>query len=214
MKVKICGITNKDDAVWAVNYGADLIGLNFYRESPRHITLSAAKKWVPELPPFAALVGVFVNAPMEDVARAAAELKLKGVQLHGDETPSDLASLRVLLQGQGLSPFIVKAVRVADETSLSVLDAYRDVVDYFLLDAYKAGQEGGTGETFNWDLAIRAKEAGKPVILAGGLTPVNVREAVKKTSPWGVDVASGVEKSPKRKDLDKMRDFITLAKKG
>jgi phosphoribosylanthranilate isomerase len=213
MKVKICGITNKDDAIWAINYGADFIGLNFYKESPRHVSVASAEKWTTQLPPFASLVGVFVNAPQKDIAHAVAKLKLKGVQLHGDESPAFASELRSTLAQMGHPVFVIKAIRVQDESSMAAVPQFAESVDYIMLDAYSPEQPGGTGSRFDWDLAIRAKDAGKPIFLAGGLSPENVKEAVRKVGPFAVDVASGVEKSPKRKDTKKMQDFITNAKR-
>lgn len=213
VKVKICGITNKEDAVWAVNYGADFIGLNFWKESSRHVTATTAAKWTVQLPPFVPLYGVFVNADQNEIVKTVEHMKLKGIQLHGDESASSVAALRVALEGSGLPVKIIKAIRMQNEESLKVLSEYRDLVDYFLLDSFVQDQPGGTGTRFNWDLAIKAKEIGKPIFLAGGLAPDNVKEAVKKVGPFAVDVASGVEKSPKRKDPDKIRDFINNAKK-
>ncbi|MBV9080688.1 MAG: phosphoribosylanthranilate isomerase [Elusimicrobia bacterium] len=213
MKVKICGITNKDDATWALNYGADFIGVNFWKGSKRHVTPAAAADWVPFLPGFASVVGVFVDAGAKDIAQIAAKLNLKGVQLHGLESPQQVAAIKKELAETEVPPFIVKAVAVRDEGSLTVLEDYKNLVDYFLLDSFSPDMPGGTGETFNWELALRAKTLGKPFFLAGGLTPQNVAEATKKVQPFAVDVASGVEKSPKRKDPEKMRDFITNAKK-
>lgn len=213
VKIKICGITNKEDAVWAVNYGADILGLNFWKESPRYVTLATAGKWVSQLPPFVPLYGVFVNADQNEIVKTVEHLKLKGVQLHGDESAAFVAALRIALEGSGLPVKIIKAIRMENEASLNVLTDYKDSVDYFLLDSFVKDQPGGTGTRFNWDLAIKAKEIGKPIFLAGGLAPENVKEAVKKVDPYAVDVASGVEKSPKRKDPDKIRDFINNAKK-
>jgi phosphoribosylanthranilate isomerase len=212
MKVKICGITNKDDATWALNYGADFIGINLYKESPRHNSVASAVKWAADLPSFAHKVGIFVNADQKEIVDATIKLKLSGVQLHGDETADFVKALRLELDGVGRPVFICKAVRVADESSLQSLADYAPVVDYFLLDANVPGVAGGTGQTFNWDLAAKAKEFGKPVFLAGGLNPDNVAQAVKKVGPFGVDVASGVEKSPRKKDLEKMKAFIQNAK--
>jgi phosphoribosylanthranilate isomerase len=212
MKIKICGITNKEDAVWAINYGADYIGLNFYKDSPRHVSFVSANKWVPELPSFASLVGVFVDEAIPETVKIVDKLKLKGVQLHGAETPETITLLRVALEGLGRPVFIMKGFRMRDESSLRELEEYQATVDYFLLDAYVEDQMGGTGTVFNWDLAVKAKDLGKPIFLAGGLTPENVREAGKKVAPYAVDVASGVEKSPKRKDVKKVEDFIRNAK--
>ena len=213
MKVKVCGLTNKEDAIWAINYGADYLGLNFFKESPRQVSLATAAKWVPELPSFASTIGVFVNAAKEDIVKTCDKLNLKGIQLHGNEDPDFLKGLRVAFEGQGRQVFIIKAFHMLDEASLDALPAFVDVADYFLLDSKVEGLEGGTGVRFNWDLAVKAKELGKPIILAGGLTPENVKEAVKKVAPFAVDVASGVERSPKRKDAQKLQAFITIAKK-
>lgn len=214
MKVKICGITNKDDATWAINYGADFIGINFWKGSKRYVSTANALAWVPSLPSFASVVGVFVDAPVPDIVSAAARMNLKGVQLHGNETPDEVAALRkALAESAEVPPIIIKAIRVQGSDSLAAIAAYKGVADYVLLDAFVESAPGGTGESFNWDLAAEAKAHGLPVFLAGGLTPDNVKDAAKAAQPFAVDVASGVEKSPKRKDLEKMRDFITKAKK-
>ena len=213
MKVKICGLTGKEDAIWAINYGADLLGVNFYKESPRHVSLASAEKWVSALPSFASVIGVFVNAEEKEIVKHVSRLKLKGVQLHGDESPEMVASLKGALNAAGLNAYIIKAIRVKDEESLSLLSAYQPSVEYFLLDAFVEGETGGTGTRFNWDLALKARESGTPIFLTGGLTPENVKEAVKKVMPFAVDVASGVEKSPRKKDQDKIKNFIDHAKK-
>ena len=212
MKVKICGITNKEDAVWALNYGADYIGLNLWKESKRHVAAASAAAWTAQLPGFATLVGVFVDADQNEIVHAVQKLNLKGVQLHGDESPATVAALRLALEGMGRTVFIVKAFRIENEESLASLADYKDTVDYFLLDSFHPDEMGGTGGRFDWNLALRAKELGKPIFLAGGLTPENVKEAIKKVAPMAVDVASGVEKSPKKKDPEKMKEFIRNAK--
>jgi phosphoribosylanthranilate isomerase len=212
VKVKICGLTNKDDATWAINYGADYLGVNFYKESPRHVSVPTAVKWVPQLPPFVPVIGVFVDETNENILKAIDKLNLKGVQLHGNETVEQIAALRIEIEGQGRSVLIIKAFRVAGEESLAEIPRYADVVDHILLDARVEGEMGGTGQRFNWDLALKAKEWGKPVFLAGGLTPENVKEAGKKVKPFAVDVASGVEKSPRKKDSDKIKSFIDNAR--
>jgi phosphoribosylanthranilate isomerase len=213
VKVKICGLTNKEDAVWAVNYGADYLGINFSKESPRHVSSASASKWVSQLPPFANVIGVFVNADQNEIVKTVEHLKLKGIQLHGDESPAAVAALRIALEGSGLPVKIIKAIRMQNEESVNAMADFKDSVDYFLLDSFVQDQPGGTGTRFNWELAVKAKDFGKPIFLAGGLNPDNVKEGVKKVGPYAVDVASGVEKSPKRKDSDKIRDFITNAKK-
>ncbi|MBS1985774.1 MAG: phosphoribosylanthranilate isomerase [Bdellovibrionales bacterium] len=211
-KVKICGVTNKDDAVWALNYGADYIGINFWKESKRHMSIKTAASLAAELPSFATLVGVFVNPVVEDVVRAVKEAKLKGVQLHGNETLSDVVALRVALNGAGFNPFIIKALRIENAVSLTQAQQFVDAVDYFLLDAYVTGEQGGTGQQFDWNL-LKGVTLPKPFFLAGGLVPGNVKEAVKLVGPFGVDVASGVENGPRKKSAEKMRDFIQYAKK-
>jgi phosphoribosylanthranilate isomerase len=150
MKVKICGLTNKDDAVWALNYGADYLGVNLWKESKRHVSLATATTWVPQLPSFASVVGVFVDAGQDEIVNAVVKLNLKGVQLHGDESPAMVSALRVALGGTGRTVFIVKAFRMQDESTLAKLQDYKDAVDYLLLDSFirnirAASASGSTG---------------------------------------------------------------------
>jgi len=199
--VKICGITNATDALAAVGSGADALGLMFYEGSPRHVTVKAAAEIARQLPPFVIKVGVFVNAPEDAVLRAVGECGLNIVQFHGDETPEYC----------GLFPVMtIKAFRVRDAGSLKALVDYQ--TDAFLLDAHTPDKLGGTGATFNWDLAIEAQKLGRPIFLAGGLTPENVAEAVRRVRPYAVDVSSGVEESPGKKDHQKVAAFIKAAK--
>jgi phosphoribosylanthranilate isomerase len=199
--VKICGITNIDDATVAAEAGADALGLMFYEPSPRHITIKAASDVAKKLPPFVIKVGVFVNAAEDLVMRAIGECGLNIVQFHGDESPEYCSQFPMMT---------IKAFRVRDEESLKVLPDYP--TDAWLLDAYVAGKQGGTGEKFNWDLAVQAQKLGKPIFLAGGLTPENVADAVSKVHPYAVDVSSGVEATPGKKDHEKVRSFIKSAK--
>ena len=196
-KVKICGITNVADGLAAAEAGADMIGLMFYEKSPRHVTMPTAVAIARAIPPFVLKVGVFVNAPEELILRAIGECGLGMVQFHGEETPEFCTQFGLMS---------MKAFRVRDADSLHALPHYR--TDAFLLDAYSATGLGGTGETFNWDLAIEAKKFGKPIFLAGGLTPDNVADAVRKVQPFAVDVSSGVESSPGKKDHAEVRAFI------
>lgn len=200
IRVKICGITSLEDALMAVEAGADALGFVFHEQSPRHVTLEDATGIIAGLPPFVQTVGLFVNRPVEFVNETAARCRLDLVQLHGDEPPEfcDAVERRV-----------IKAFRVKDITSLDPIRHYR--VAAHLLDAYSPTAYGGTGLTFNWDIAKAAKEFG-PVILAGGLTPDNVREAVEAVQPYAVDVSGGVESSPGKKDAAKIREFIQRAK--
>ena len=200
-RVKICGITNVADGLAAAEAGADMIGLMFYESSPRHITLARAAEISRALPPFLMRVGVFVNAPADFVLRAISECNLTMLQFHGDET-SDFCTQFGLMN--------MKAIRVRDAGSLAQLEHYQ--TDAFLLDAHSKNGLGGTGEKFNWDLAVEAQKFGKPIFLAGGLTPENVVDAVRKVHPFGVDVSSGVESAPGIKDHAKVKAFITAAK--
>lgn len=211
MKVKICGLTGKEDAVWALNVGADYLGFNFYKKSVRHIAKKSAS-WILELPSFASTVGIFVDEEFKHIAEVVRSLRLKGIQLHGNESVESIKLLRDQLAVQANPVFIIKGFRVKDVISISELEAYKDVVDYFLLDAYVENIEGGTGHTFDWNLALEAKKIGKPIFLAGGLSPDNVKDAISHVQPFAVDVASGVEKSPRKKDFDKMKQFIENAK--
>ena len=200
-KVKICGITNLADGLAAVEAGADALGLNFYEKSPRHISLKTAAEISRQLPPFVLRVGLFVNAPEDLVLRAIGECSLNMLQFHGDE-PSEFCTQFGLMS--------MRAFRIRDAGSLKQIPEFH--TDAYLLDAYSPGARGGTGERFNWDLAIEAQKFGKPVFLAGGLTPENVADAVRKVRPFGVDVASGVESSTGKKDHAKIRAFIAAVR--
>ena len=199
--VKICGITSEADALAAAEAGADAIGLMFYEGSPRHVTLEQAKAISAALPQHVMRVGVFVNAEEAFVHQALTECMLNILQFHGDETPEECSRYPVMT---------LKAFRVQGDETLAQLEAYPSAG--YLLDAYVKDALGGTGATFNWDLAVRAQEFGKPIFLAGGLTPENVVEAVRKVQPFGVDVSSGVESEPGRKDAEQMRTFVAAAK--
>lgn len=204
-RVKICGITNLTDAVTAAEAGADALGFIFYPPSPRAVTLAAAKDIIRSLPPFVAKVGVFVNEPLEVIRDVVASCGLTCVQLHGDEPPR-------LVEEVGTMVPCYKAFRVKSESMVRSLPSYGGAV--WLLDSYVAGQAGGTGECFNWDWAILAKQLGRGIILAGGLNPSNVAEAVRIVEPYSVDVASGVEVYPGKKDPALVRAFVQQATKG
>ena len=201
VKVKICGITSVADATVVAAAGADMIGLMFYEQSPRHITLPQAVEISRALSPFILRVGVFVNPAADVVLRAINECGLNLLQFHGDESSEFCTQFGVMS---------VKALRVRDAESLSALEKYD--TDAFLLDAFSKSGLGGTGEKFNWDLAVAAQKFNKPIFLAGGLTPENVAAAVSQVRPFAVDVSSGVESAPGVKDPKKVRDFITAAR--
>ena len=201
--VKICGLTNSEDALAAAGFGANALGFVFHPPSPRHVALDTAARIVEQLPPYIVKVGVFVDAAEEEVLRAIAACSLNVLQFHGNEPP------QYCLQFGLMS---VKAFRIKGAASLQDLERYP--TDAWLLDSYVADKAGGTGERFNWDLACQAKALGKPIFLAGGLTPENVAEAVRQVQPYAVDVSSGVEASPGKKDLGKVRAFIEAAKQA
>jgi phosphoribosylanthranilate isomerase len=205
VKVKICGLTAIEDALAAVSAGADAIGLVFYEPSPRHVSLETAAAIARELPEGVLRVGLFVNAPVALVARAASACGLTFLQFHGDESPE--VCLRL---GSHLGVKTMKAFRVRDASTLTLLPAYQ--TDAWLLDAYTPGKFGGSGQRFDWDLAVQAAGLGKPIFLAGGLTPETVAAAVRHVRPYAVDVSSGVELAPGKKDIQKVRAFIQAAK--
>jgi len=201
VNVKICGLTRVDDARSAADAGADMIGLMFYEPSPRHVSWATASAIAAALPPHVVKVGVFVNPTTEAVQRALAECGLSLLQFHGEEPPEFCTQFGVMS---------LKAFRIRDAASLAALPDYP--TDAWLLDAFSTEARGGTGEPFNWELAWEAKKLGRPIFLAGGLTPENVAEAVRRVQPFAVDVSSGVESAPGKKDPAKVRAFIAAAK--
>ncbi|MBI5483220.1 MAG: phosphoribosylanthranilate isomerase [Deltaproteobacteria bacterium] len=197
VRIKICGITNYEDALVAVEAGADALGFVFYQKSPRHIFPEQAAAIIRRLPPFVQTVGLFVNEEAGIVNETADLCGLDIVQLHGEETPEFC---------RAVNRRIIKAFRVRDMTSLDDIKSYP--VAASLLDAWSPAAHGGTGKTFNWDIAAAAAVSGR-IILAGGLTPENVAEAVQKVRPYAVDVSSGVESEPGKKDAELIRRFFS-----
>ncbi len=201
IKVKICGITNVEDALFAAENGADMLGFVFCESSPRRVSIAEAARVVRALPAFVVKVGVFVDAPTDLVKRAAGECGLNLLQFHGNESPEYCLQFGLMS---------MKAFRLRDADSLKPIPQYR--TDAWLLDSYVPDRIGGTGEAFNWDLAPSVKKFGSMIFLAGGLTPENVRQAIRKVDPYAVDVSSGVEASPRKKDPTKVKAFIDAAK--
>lgn len=199
VRVKICGITNGADAVAACEAGADSVGFNFYEKSPRYISAADAGKIRGQIPGEIETVGVFVNAEPENVVALCTSLRLGAVQLHGDETPQRVAEVAASVR-------VVKAFRVGPDFLFETLDEYAGA-SAFLLDAAETGQYGGTGRTNDWELARRAART-RRIILAGGLNAENVAAAIQFVRPYGVDVASGVESAPGKKDPGRVREFI------
>jgi phosphoribosylanthranilate isomerase len=202
VRVKICGITNIEDAVAAVDAGADALGFMFFAQSKRNIPFERAAEIIQKLPPFIAKAGVFVNASEEFIRRAVTDTGIDTLQLHGEEPPEFCAKLSPLK--------IVKAFRVHDRSTLAECHQYREHA--WLLDSYVDGVHGGTGAVFDWDVAVEATKLSRMVILAGGLKPETVADAMRKVRPFAVDVSSGVESSPGKKDHAKLRHFIQGAK--
>jgi phosphoribosylanthranilate isomerase len=193
-KVKICGITNYEDAVMALDLGADMLGFNFFQDSPRFIPLQEAADIVRRLPGYAELVGVFVNASMETIRSAISECYLDWVQLHGDETPA-------FCQGMGSDTVkVIKALRVKERSDAEKASAYK--VDAILLDAFRPGRYGGTGTSFDWEMI--GGDVSMRVFLAGGVAPDNAAKAIS-LGVYGIDVCSGVESQPGKKDPEKMK---------
>jgi phosphoribosylanthranilate isomerase len=209
-RVKICGITSVDDAVAAARAGADAIGINCYAGSKRFCPLDEAQRIGQSVPPKVCKVGVFVNASADEVRAAVETIGLDLVQLHGDEPPELLAQLR------GIP--VMKAFRLESDYApaaefLHSCHKRACVPRMVLVDKLQAGQYGGTGETLDWSAlkANRRHLAGAPLVLAGGLTPTNVAEAIAALRPWGVDTASGVEESPGKKSAALMSQFVSAA---
>jgi phosphoribosylanthranilate isomerase len=202
VKVKICGMTQLKDAAFAVEHGADAVGFIFYKKSPRSVTMKTVRNIILKLPPLVDTVGVFVNESVDRVNKIANYCGLDLVQLHGEESPAFCKKIQRR---------VIKAFRVKDLQSVKQLEKFH--VSGYLLDTFSDNLHGGTGKTFDWNLALPAKKIG-PVILAGGLTARNILQAIRQARPYGVDVCSGVEKLPGIKDPEKVRAFLTNIRSG
>jgi len=197
VRVKICGITNIEDALCAVNCGADALGFVF-ADSPRKIDPLTAKNIISRIPPWVSTVGVFLNEEVGNLMVIADRCRLDYVQLHGEESPEYCKNIPIK---------VIKTVK----QDIAKIPSYR--VSGILIDTYDPYKAGGTGKVSDWNIAVDAKKYDIPLILAGGLTPENVAEAVGQVSPYGVDVSSGVENEPGKKDWEKVKKFICEAKK-
>jgi phosphoribosylanthranilate isomerase len=198
MKVKVCGITSYEDAAMALDQGVDALGFNFFPRSPRYVSPMAVRRIIERLPPFAVIVGLFVNVPQqEDVSEMARVAGIQVVQLHGDESPEYCRRL-------GEWP-LIKALRIGKSRTEDNLEDYP--VRAFLLDSKDDVLFGGTGKSFDWNRALEVKKV-RPVILAGGLRPDNVQEAIRTVMPYAVDVCSGVESAPGKKDGRRLKEFM------
>jgi phosphoribosylanthranilate isomerase len=203
VRVKVCGITNVTDALAAARAGADMLGFNFYKSSPRYIAPEKAREIIEQLPSAVLNVGIFVNHESPEAVAAITEASgTTAVQLHGDESPAFCDALR--------NYPVIKALRVRDQyISREILEYETDAI---LLDTFNSKVRGGTGETFAWSVAQEARETVARLFLAGGLTPANVSEAVQVVRPYAVDVCSSVESSPGHKDESRLCEFIAAAK--
>ena len=204
VRVKICGVTNLADALSAVEAGADALGFNFWRGSKRHVEPSEARRIIARLPASVLAVGVFVNEEAGEVARVADEAKLGAVQLHGDESEDFCRAL----EGRQ----VIKALRVREDFEPE--EATRYEASAVLLDTFCATERGGTGRSFDWSVARRVRALVPRLYLAGGLTPETVADAVREVEPYAVDVCSGVELEPGRKDAARVRAFVAAARRA
>ena len=200
-RIKVCGITNLRDALFAAELGADALGFVFYEKSPRFVTFAEARNIMDRLPPFVTGVGVFVNAGMDFLAKAKDEAGFDVFQLHGDETPEFCSKL---------GERYIKAVRVRDAESVSEVGLYD--TDCFLFDGWSPDAYGGSGTGFSWEILDAETLSGRFVVLSGGLDCENVSRAVREVRPHAVDVSSGVEASPGIKDHSKLRRFMEAAR--
>jgi phosphoribosylanthranilate isomerase len=209
VRIKICGIANLDDARAAIAAGADMLGFNFYRPSPRFIEPQAARRMIESLraeikalPRTVTMVGVFVNEPAESIVRIAEETGVAAIQLHGDESVEFCRELKALLPDR----FLIKALRARAEGVIELAAEYN--VDAIMLDAFDAELRGGTGRTVDWHLARHTRDAVPRLFLAGGLSPENVREAIDAVQPYAVDACSALESLPGRKDAERVIAFV------
>ena len=202
VRVKVCGITNLDDAIMAAKLGAHALGFIFAK-SPRKINPEKAREIIFRLPPFVQTVGVFVDQDEKMITEIVELCGLDLVQLHGDESPQFCSRLM---------PRVIKAIRVKERASLHSIKQYTGKVKAVLLDTWSAEAHGGTGKGFDWDLAVEAKQFGIPIILSGGLNPANIKEAIRRVKPVAVDVNSGVEASPGKKSAALLEQFFNEIK--
>lgn len=206
-RIKICGITNLDDAIISVKFGADALGFNFYEKSPRYITPEAALVIIKNLPENVLKVGVFVNASLDKIAKIASLAKLSALQLHGEETPDFVRELKAKTNLETIKAFRVSPGFQPD-------DILKYEADAILLDAFSPIEHGGTGETFDWEIALKVRQLFPKMYLAGGLTAENVWEAINRVKPFAVDVCSSIEAGKGKKDKEKLRNFCKEVRNG
>ncbi len=205
VRVKICGLTRAQDVAMAVAAGADALGFVFAPGSPRRLTASQAAPLVRSIPPLVTGVGLFVNASVEEVEETIRVTGLRTVQFHGEESPDYCVRFRGRVT-------VIKAFRIRDRSSLDALHAYADATDGWLLDAYSPDSHGGTGQQFDWFLAEAVRNLSHPILVAGGLKPDNVGDAIQRFLPYAVDVSSGVESAPGQKDSARVSAFVSAVR--
>ena len=206
-RIKMCGTTLLEDALKASEEGVDAVGFIFVHKSPRYITPEQAKKISVKIPPFVNKVGVFVNSSQENIEEIVRYAGLTAIQLHGDESPLYCQEISERLP----SCFLLKALRVSERSDAAEFARYENSVSGFLLDTYVKGVAGGTGQTFDWSLVAKLGIQ-KPFLLAGGLTPENISVALETLAPYGIDINSGIEISPGRKDHRRLSELMQLVR--
>ena len=199
MKIKLCGMTNREDTMNAVALGVSAVGFIFYEHSPRHISPEHVEAIMLDMPPLVHAVGVFVNESYDTIQSVASRCKLSCIQLHGNEPPEFCTQFSLP---------VVKAISVNDATDIEKIPQYKGCVSGILLDTKVKNVYGGTGKTFDWGLALKAKDYDTPFMLSGGITIDNIDDAMRMVNPYGVDVCSGVEKEPGKKDYKKMHALM------
>ena len=204
-KVKICGVTNERDVKFISMLDVDFIGFNLVKGTKRAVSEKLLSQMVKIVPPYITPVAVVIEPELKDVRRIARKTGIKYFQFHGSESPDFLKSAKEL------DIKIIKAFRPREDSDVEAAAKFQDVCDYFLVDSYSESLPGGTGKLINLELAKKMKNLGKPLFLSGGLNPENVADAVREVGPFAVDVASGVEKSPRSKDFEKVRRFVKAA---
>lgn len=203
MKVKICGITNQEDANNAIVLGANAIGFIFTPKSPRQVKAAEVEKFVKSLPPFVQIVGVFLDQSLEEIKEISERCCLDVVQLHGQESPAFCREV---------GGRVIKAFKVGDIEDIQQIPHYKHSVSAVLLDSKVKNEHGGTGQSFDWGIALAARELDIPLILAGGINAKNIKKAIQLVSPYGLDLSSGVEQEVGKKDYNKMAQLLKLAK--
>ncbi len=206
MKIKVCGITRLEDAILAVDAGVWAVGFIFVENTPRYIEPEIARQIIEKLPESIEKVGVFVDSSVSEVLSISKQAGITKIQLHGDETAEYCENVSQIIRKE-----VIKAIHVKDSTDLEKISQYKDSVSYILLDTYSEKEKGGTGRTFDWEIAKQAKSFNIPIILAGGLTPDNITQAYEQVQPYALDLSSGVEKEKGIKDaakLNKLKEVI------